>query len=192
MYQEIGEYIIRDWQIEDAPSIANYVNNIKIWINLRDVFPHPYSLQDAQSFISCAIEANQLEAIGSIGLMPGKDVHRFTAEIGYWLVEPFWGKGIMTQAIKVLTAYGIHDFGLHRIFAEPYVANSASARVLEKSGFTCEGILRSNVFKDGKVLDQFLYSYVSKANTQPFFAPDRCSLRFTPAGEKYVSALMPS
>jgi len=86
---------------------------------------------------------NQLEAIGSIGLMPGKDVHRFTAEIGYWLAEPFWGKGIMTQAVKVLTAYGIHDFGLHRIFAEPYVTNSASARVLEKSGFTCEGILRS-------------------------------------------------
>jgi len=181
--------------MKDAPSIAKYANNIKIWINLRDIFPHPYSLQDAQSFISHAIEANpvtvfaianQSEAIGSIGLMRGKDVHRFTAEIGYWLAEPFWGKGIMTQAVKTLTAYGIHDFGLHRIFAEPYVTNSASARVLEKSGFTCEGILRSNVFKDGKVLDQFLYSYVSKANTQPFSAPDRCSTAFPPADEKYV------
>ena len=120
MYQKIGKYIIRDWQIEDAPSIAKYANNRKIWINLRDVFPHPYSLQDAESFISHAIEAKpitvfaiatQLEAIGSIGLMLGKDVHRFTAEIGYWLAELFWGKGIMTQAVKSMTAYGIHVMG---------------------------------------------------------------------------------
>jgi hypothetical protein len=105
MYREIGKYIIRDWQMEDAPSIAKYANNRKIWMNLRDAFPHPYSLQDAESFISRAIEANpktvfaiatQSEAIGSIGLMLGKDVHRYTAEMGYWLAEPFWGKGIMT------------------------------------------------------------------------------------------------
>lgn len=162
--------------MEDALSIARYANNRKIWINLRDAFPHPYSLQDAESFISRAIEASpitvfaiatQLEAIGSIGLMLGKDVHRFTAEIGYWLAEPFWGKGIMTQAVKSLTAYGIHDLALHRIFAEPYTTNSASARVLEKAGFICEGILCSNAFKDDKVLDQFLYSYVAKVRTQP-------------------------
>jgi len=162
--------------MEDAPSIAKYANNRKIWMNLRDAFPHPYSLQDAESFISRVIEANpitvfaiatQWEAIGSIGLMLGKDVHRFTAEIGYWLAEPFWGKGIMTQAVKSLTAYAIRDLKLHRIFAEPYTTNPVSARVLEKAGFICEGILRSNVFKDGKILDQFLYRYVAKASTQP-------------------------
>lgn len=177
MYRQIGEYIIRDWQMMDAPSIAKYANNRKIWINLRDAFPHPYSLQDAESFISRANEGNpitvfaiatRLEAIGSIGLMLGKDVHRFTAEIGYWLAEPYWGKDIMTQAVKSLVAYGIHDLGLLRIFAEPYTTNQASARVLEKAGFKAEGILRSNVFKDGKVLDQYLYSYVAGEHTTTF------------------------
>ena len=176
MYREIGEYIIRDWQVEDAPAVAKYANNRKIWINLRDAFPYPYRLQDAESFISRVIEANpitvfaiatQSEAIGSVGLMVGKDVHRYTAEMGYWLAEPFWGKGIMTQAVKSMSSYAIRNLKLHRIFAEPYSTNPASARVLEKAGFICEGILRSNVFKDGKVLDQYLYSYVGKASTQP-------------------------
>jgi RimJ/RimL family protein N-acetyltransferase len=176
MDQKIGKYIIRDWQIEDASSIAKYANNKKIWLNLRDAFPHPYSLKDAKLFISRVIETNpktmfaiatQTEAIGSIGLAIGKDVHRFTAEMGYWLAEPFWGKGIMTQSVKKIVSHGIQVLKLHRIFAKPFTTNSASARVLEKSGFTCEGILRSNVFKDGKILNQSLYSYVAKADTQP-------------------------
>jgi ribosomal-protein-alanine N-acetyltransferase len=176
MHRKIGEYIIRDWSMGDAPSIAKYANNRKIWMNLRDAFPYPYRLQDAESFISRVIEANpitvfaiatQSEAIGSVGLMVGKDVHRYTAEMGYWLAEPFWGKGIMTQAVKSMSSYAIRNLKLHRIFAEPYSTNPASARVLEKAGFICEGILRSNVFKDGKVLDQYLYSYVGKASTQP-------------------------
>ena len=176
MHRNIGEYIIRDWSMGDAPSIARYANNRKIWMNLRDAFPYPYRLQDAESFISRVIEANpitvfaianQSEAIGSVGLMVGKDVHRYTAEMGYWLAEPFWGKGIMTQAVKSMSSYAIRNLKLHRIFAEPYSTNPASARVLEKAGFICEGILRSNVFKDGKVLDQYLYSYVGKASTQP-------------------------
>ena len=159
--------------MEDAPSIAKYANNRKIWMNLRDAFPYPYSLKDAESFISRIIEtdpitvfaiATQSEAIGSIGLMVGKDVHRYTAEMGYWLAEPFWGKGIMTQAVKSMTSYAIRNLKLHRIYAEPYSTNPASVRVLEKAGFRCEGILRSNVLKDGKVLDQFLYSYVGKAS----------------------------
>ncbi len=170
MNRSIGEYRIRAWRIEDAPSLAKYADNRNIWINLRDGFPRPYTLQDAQSLISRATGADpetlfaiatQSEAIGSIGLMIGKDVHRFTAEIGYWLAEPFWGRGIMTRAVEVLVAYGIQDLGLHRIFAEPYTTNPASAIVLEKAGFIREGILRSSVFKDGKVLDQFMYSYVA-------------------------------
>jgi len=176
MYQEIGKYIIRNWQIQDAPFIAKYANNRKIWINLRDAFPYPYSLADAEVFISRVIGedpetifaiANKSEAIGSIGLMLGKDVHRFTAEMGYWLAEPYWGKGIMTQAVKSMKSYAVRNLKLHRIFAEPYSTNPASVRVLEKADFKCEGILRSNVFKDGRILDQFLYSYVGKASTQP-------------------------
>jgi len=122
MYREIGQHIIRGWRMEDAPSIAKYANNRKIWMNLRDAFPYPYSLQDAESFISRIIEADpitvfaiatQSEAIGSIGLMVGNDVHRYTAEMGYWLAEPYWGKGIMTKAVKSMTSYAVRNLKLH-------------------------------------------------------------------------------
>ena len=170
MYRDIGQYVIRDWRIEDAPSVARYANNRKIWMNLRDAFPHPYRLQDAESFISSTLQADPItvyaiatrsEAVGSIGLVLGQDVHRFTAEIGYWLGEPFWGKGITTEAVKSLTAFAVQDLKLQRVFAQPFTTNPASARVLEKAGYRCEGIQRSSAFKDGKVLDQFLYSHVA-------------------------------
>lgn len=160
---------MRDWQMADAPSIAKYANNRKIWMSLRDAFPHPYKIQDAEAFISRVLEATpttvfavatESEAIGSIGVVPGKDVHRHTAEMGYWLAEPFWGKSIMTEAVKCVTAYAIDDLKLDRIYAQPYSTNPASARVLEKAGFTFEGILRSSVIKDGNRLDQHLYSFV--------------------------------
>ena len=175
MYQEIGKYIIRDWQIQDAPFIVTYANNRKIWVNLRDAFPYPYSLADAKDFISRVTGADpvtvfalatQSEAIGSIGLMLGKDVHRFTAEMGYWLAEPYWGKGIMTDAVQFLIAWAFRELKLHRISAEPYSTNTASHRVLEKAGFLREGVLRSSAFKDGKILDQFLYSRVGDVVTQ--------------------------
>jgi RimJ/RimL family protein N-acetyltransferase len=163
----IGKYIIRDWRIDDAPSIAKYANNRKIWINLRDGFPHPYQLSDAENFIAKVAKqnprtvfaiANNKEAIGSIGLMLGEDVHRFTAEMGYWLAEPFWNKGIMSEVVDSFAEFALEEFKLQRIFAEPYTSNPASARVLEKAGFVLEGKLRSSVFKDGKILDQFLYA----------------------------------
>lgn len=165
-----GEYLIRDWRMDDASSIARYANNQKIWNNLRDAFPHPYSKNDAFAYISRALQMEVLvafaiatgsEAIGSIGLMPGKDVHRFTAELGYWLAEPFWGRGIMTEAVKAVSEYALETLGFSRIYAEPYATNPASARVLEKSGFALEGIMRASVFKDGRVLDQFLYAKVN-------------------------------
>lgn len=101
MHLAFGEYIIRDWQTADAPSIANYANNRNIAMHLRDAFPHPYRLSDATAFIASVNEAvpvtvfaiaTQAEAIGGIGLMPGKDVHRFTAEMGYWLAESRFGE----------------------------------------------------------------------------------------------------
>lgn len=154
-------YVIRDWKRDDALSIAQYANNRKIWINLRDAFPYPYTLDDAEAFLSRAIEsvprtffaiATETEAIGSIALTPGQDVHRFTAELGYWLAEPFWGKGIMTEAIKMLSEYAFEKLGIHRIFAAPFATNPASARVLEKAGFILEGVLRVNAFKDRRFL----------------------------------------
>ena len=153
--------MIRDWRTDDAASIAKYANNRKIWINLRDGFPYPYQLSYAENFLSKVAQqnprtvfaiANDKEAIGSIGLMLGGDVHRFTAEMGYWLAEPFWNKGIMSEVVS-------------RLFAEPYIGNTASVRVLEKAGFVLEGTLRASVFKDGKVLDQFLYAKIRQGIT---------------------------
>lgn len=171
MNKTIGDYKIRGWAIEDAPSIAKYANNRKIWMNLRDAFPHPYGLQDAESFIMRAIKehpktffaiATPEEAIGGIGIVIGKDVHRFTAELGYWLAESYWGRGITTSAVKTVTEYAIQDLGLHRIYAEPYCNNPASVKVLKKAGYKFEGTLRSSAFKDGNILDQHLFSYIGK------------------------------
>jgi len=94
--------------------------------------------------------------------LPGDDVHRFTAELGYWLAEPFWGNGIMTDAVRALSEYAFKELGIQRIFAEPYTTNAASARVLEKSGFSLEGVIRAAVFKDGRMLDQYLYAKLNK------------------------------
>lgn len=165
----LGNQRIRDWNINDAPSISGYANNRKIWLNLRDGFPHPYILDDALRFIRSALLmkpvtyfaiATEKEAIGAIGLTIGKDVHRYSAELGYWLGEPFWGKGIMSRALSSFTPFAFKAFNLNRIYAEPYTTNPASARVLEKAGFVREGMLKANVFKDGKILDQYMYSYV--------------------------------
>ena len=143
---------------------------LKIRINLRDIFPHPYTIANAEAFLSIVMEddpktvfaiANEVEAIGSIGLMVGKDVHRFTAELGYWLAEPFWGKGVMTEAVKRITEYAFSNFSLKRVYAEPYTSNRASARVLEKAGFKYEGLLRASAFKDGRLVDQLLYARVN-------------------------------
>ena len=116
-----GDYRIREWSMGDAPSIARYANNRNIWLNLRDGFPHPYILDDAVHFIKAAklkkpstyfAIATDKEAIGGIGVTLGEDVHRFSAELGYWLAEPFWGKGIMTEAVRAMTDYMFtnHDF----------------------------------------------------------------------------------
>lgn len=161
------DYMIRDWKEEDALSISEYANNRKIWLNLRDGFPHPYTIEDAHRFIKSAVSehsgkffaiADSNEAIGSIGISIGTDVHRLTAELGYWLGEPFWGKGIISGAVQTITKYAFDRFNLERIYAEPYKSNHASSRVLEKNGFRLEGELKANVYKDGKVIDQLLYA----------------------------------
>jgi len=159
--------ILRNFKDEDVDSIFKYANNRKIWLNLRDGFPHPYTMADAELFLSNVRAKNPETAfaitsgddvIGSIGLNIGKDVHRRTAELGYWLAEPFWNRGIVTEAVQIIVAYGFKNFDLVRIFAEPYASNTASAKILEKCGFEFEGCLKSSVLKDGKILDQLLYA----------------------------------
>jgi ribosomal-protein-alanine N-acetyltransferase len=161
--------IIRPWTLEDAVAIQHHANNRNVWINLRDMFPHPYKLEHAHTFLGFVLKedprttfaiATESEGIGCIGMRLGQDVHRKTAELGYWLGESYWGRGIMSEAVKHFTDWAFEAFDLQRIFAEPFAGNSASKRVLENAGFVCEGRMRASVFKDGKVLDSFIYARV--------------------------------
>ena len=158
---------IRPWRLDDAASLAKHANNRKVWLGLRDLFPHPYTADDANEFLLRATSAQPSTnfcididgaAVGGIGIRLGEDVHRQTAGLGYWLSEDFWGHGVMSEAVPAVTDYCFENFPLHRIHAEAYANNPASVRVLEKAGFVLEGRLRKNVIKDGEILDSLLYS----------------------------------
>jgi RimJ/RimL family protein N-acetyltransferase len=158
---------IRPWRLDDAESLARHANNRKVWLGLRDIFPHPYTLQDAHEFLQRTTseepETNfcvevQGFAAGGIGIRRGQDVHRQTAGLGYWLGEEFWGRGIMSEAVAAFMDFCFDNISLRRIYAEVYANNPASARVLEKAGFVFEGRLKNNVIKDGKLLDSLLYA----------------------------------
>jgi RimJ/RimL family protein N-acetyltransferase len=158
---------VRPWQLDDAESLARNANNRKVWLALRDLFPHPYTIQDAHEFLQRAINEQPITkfcieidgaAAGGIGIHLGDDVHRHTATLGYWLAEDFWGQGIMTETVTALTDLWFDNFSLHRISAEVFANNPASVRVLEKAGFLFEGRLKKNVIKDGELLDSLLYA----------------------------------
>jgi RimJ/RimL family protein N-acetyltransferase len=160
---------VRTFREDDAPSLARHGNDRRIWLNLRDRFPHPYTEADARAYVaflatqpqatSFAIDVDG-EAVGGIALHPGADVERIGAEIGYWLGAEHWGRGIATAAVRLLTAHALGPLGYERIFALPFTRNAASARVLEKAGFVREGTLRRSALKDGIVLDQHVYARV--------------------------------
>jgi len=162
--------IVRPWRAGDAESLVKYANNPNIAQHLRDRFPHPYTLRDAKAFIHSSASARpQVSfaiivdggAAGGIGFSSGSDVERFSAEIGYWLGEPFWGRGIVTEAVQLVSAYAFDTCGLLRLFALPFADNRRSIRVLEKAGYTREAILRSSAVKDRTVRDQALYALVN-------------------------------
>ncbi len=166
---DIGGWWIRSWRPTDVTALLKYADNRNIWLNLRDRFPNPYLEEDAQQWIeranapqselTYAIASNE-EAIGGIGLHLQQDVYRRSAEIGYWLGEPFWGQGIVTKAVRALTEYAFANLDLIRIYGAVFEWNPASARVLEKAGYTYEGRLWKSVTKDGKTIDQLLYAIV--------------------------------
>ena len=161
--------VVRSWRMGDAEAIARHANNRKIWMNLRDAFPHPYSVEDARTFIksmrgrtpeSTFTIAVNGEAAGSVGFVLRSDVERVSAEIGYWLAEPFWGRGIATEALGAMTGYAITTHQLTRVYALPFAWNTASCRVLEKNGYVLEGRLRRSAIKDGVITDQLQYAFV--------------------------------
>lgn len=161
---------VRGWQTDDVDSLVRYANNRNIWLNLRDRFPHPYTKRDGREFIRQAREARpetafaiavNREAVGGIGFLLQSDVDRVSAEIGYWLGEPLWGRGITTEALIAVTSYAIQTHGLTRLYALPFAWNVASCRVLEKAGYVLEGRLRRSAIKDGQVTDQVQYAFIA-------------------------------
>lgn len=166
--QGIMDFELRKWKIEDISDIAHYANNEKIAANLRNVFPYPYTLQDAEGYVSSCIknsEARQIcraivvngHAVGSIGVFCGTDVYERSGELGYWLAEEFWRKGIMTEGVKQICQKAFEKFDIVRIYAEPFAHNTGSRRVLKKAGFTLEGIMRKGIYKNGKEYDYCMY-----------------------------------
>jgi [ribosomal protein S5]-alanine N-acetyltransferase len=158
--------ILRQWHPNDAPSLARYANNPRIADHMRDLFPSPYTPDDAYRFIAMATAPSQSllfaievqdEAVGGIGIHPLQDVYRGTAEIGYWLAEPFWGLGIITGAVSALIPVAFHQPGIIRLQAGIFSDNPASMRVLEKCGFVREAVHQYAITKNGVVMDEVLY-----------------------------------
>ena len=163
------KFTLEEWSEAYIPSVEKYANNEKIAGRLRDSFPYPYTKEDAEWFVKDCMEKEgktqfsraiviDKEAVGSISLLFGDDVYSRSAELGYWLGEPFWGRGIMTGAVGQICREAFGRLDIIRIHAVVYARNGASCRVLEKAGFTREGILRQSVYKNGEVLDACLYA----------------------------------
>lgn len=165
------DFELRKWRMEDAQSIAYHANNKKIADNLRNAFPHPYTQKDAEAFIAACLDADEHTkyfraisvdgvAVGSIGVFLKDDVYCRSAELGYWLAEAFWGKGIMSAAVARICRHAFDTYDIVRIFAEPFAGNTASRKVLENAGFLLEGVLKKSVFKNGQILDSCIYAVI--------------------------------
>lgn len=164
---------IRKWNLSDAADLAAALSNKKVQDNLRDGLPYPYTAQDGADYISEMLSADTDETfafaitadervIGSIGVFRQSNIHRRTAEMGYYIAEGYWGQGIMTEAVKQTCEFVFGNSDIIRIYAEPFAYNTASCRVLEKAGFQYEGTLRSNAVKNGKIIDMKMYSLLKE------------------------------
>jgi RimJ/RimL family protein N-acetyltransferase len=160
---------VRSWRADDLAALVTYADNRKIWLNLRDRFPHPYTRRAGREFLHAMVTQRPEtafaldvggEAVGGIGFAMMPDVERVSAEIGYWLAEPFWGRGIATEAVAAVTHYAIEKHGFTRMFAVPFASNAASCRVLEKAGYVLEARLKRSAIKDGQIIDQLQYAFV--------------------------------
>lgn len=165
----MGDWCIRSYERRDIQALVKYANNPNVSRNLREAFPYPYTRRDASLWIESALAQDEethfaiatgQELIGGIGFQLQGDVHRRSAELGYWLGEPFWGRGIATLAVRTMIDYAFTDFDLVRLYAYVFAGNPASERVLEKAGFVCEGTLRQSVLKNDRLLDQKIFALI--------------------------------
>jgi RimJ/RimL family protein N-acetyltransferase len=169
MLLDLGDLRVRSWRRDDLDALVRYANNPKIAANLRDQFPHPYTRSAAAAYLtdvhSADIETSFAveyagEAIGGIGFKLGTDIARLSAEMGYWLGEPFWGRGLTTRAVLATSDWAFENYKLTRIFAMAFSHNVGSMRVLEKAGFEREGTMRRSAIKNGVIFDQVLYAKI--------------------------------
>jgi ribosomal-protein-alanine N-acetyltransferase len=167
---DCGAFILRGWEETDRDSLVAQANNRNVWRNLRDRFPHPYTENDAEAWLALArAQPDWLNwaivvddaAVGCVGLEPLTDVHAGTTHIGYWLGEPYWGRGIMTAAVQAIAGHAFSPLGFKRIETPVFAWNPASMRVLEKCGFVREGVMAKSVLKDGELIDSVLYARIA-------------------------------
>ena len=162
---------IRRWRPEDKDALAALLNNKNILNNLRDGIPYPYTDKDAEEYIAAMLSADQTKTfafaivadhvvVGGIGVFRCDNIHARSAEMGYYIGEPYWGRGLATSAVKQVCQYIFAHTDIIRVFAEPFAHNIASCRVLEKAGFQLEGTLRGNAVKNGAILDMKMYALV--------------------------------
>lgn len=164
---------VREWKESDAEALAELLNDKKILDNLRDGLPYPYTVNDALWYINSCLSADKNNTfcfaivyngnvVGSIGIFRQDNIHFRTAELGYYVGVEYWGKGIMTEAVRLTCMHVFDNTDIVRIYAEPFAENTASCRVLEKNGFVLEGILRKNAYKNGVFRDMKLYALIKE------------------------------
>lgn len=160
-------FTLRLWNINDLDSLVKHANNPNIAKFMTDGFPHPYTKENGEKFIAMATKDDPIhifaidvngEAVGGIGIHPQQDVMRLNAELGYWLSEVYWGKGIVSKAIIQIVQFAFNTYEINRIFARPYSSNKASRHVLEKCGFKLEARFKKNIIKNGEILDELIYA----------------------------------
>lgn len=172
LHTDLKECRLRPWKPEDETDLVRHANNRRIWRNLTDSFPHPYTEADADSWIQFANECAgsthlAIEfsgtAIGGIGIIAGEGLAVYTGQFGYWLGEQYWGRGIATAAARAMVGHARSSLPFKRLESPVFEWNPASMRVLEKVGFVREGILKRSVFKDGQMIDSFIYALILAA-----------------------------
>lgn len=161
------EIKLRPWNIEDAESLVENANNFEIARFMSDAFPYPYTIEHANNFIAFATKDEPIhifaieidgKAVGGIGIHPQVDIMKKNAELGYWLGEKYWGKGIISKAIREIIPWAFNTYDITRIYARPFGSNMASQKVLEKAGFVLEARIKENIFKNGAYLDELIYA----------------------------------
>ncbi len=160
---------LRQWEISDINDLIEYANNPNIAQNMTNAFPHPYTKEAGLKFIEIAQSHSPArvfaicvnnQAVGAIGVHPQADIHEKCAELGYWLAAPFWGKGIMSVAVKQMIEYAFQNFAIVRLYARPFSSNTGSQKVLQKCGFKLEAQLKKSIYKNETYLDELIYAIV--------------------------------